>query len=98
MLFAVKYEMRNRSEEKDKRLLKLFTNWSPPAGAEIKGHYANIDGSGGLLIQEAESAAALAESTAPWGAFMEISATAMVDIADVVPIYEKVYAWRDTVG
>ena len=50
------------------------------------------------MLQEAESAAALAESTAPWGAFMDITATAMVDIADVVPIYEKVYAWRDTVG
>jgi hypothetical protein len=50
------------------------------------------------LLQEAGSAAALAESTAPWGAFMDITATAMVDIADVVPVYEKVYAWRDTVG
>ena len=98
MLFAVRYEMKNRSEERDKRLLKLFMNWSPPAGTEMKAHYADIDGSGGLLIQEAESAAALAESTAPWGAFMDISATAMVDMADVVPVYEKGYAWRDTVG
>ena len=98
MLFAVRYEMKNRSEERDKRLLKLFTNWSPPAEAEIKVHYANIDGSGGLLLQEAESASALVESTAPWGAFMDITATAMVDIADVVPIYEKVYAWRGMVG
>ena len=97
MLFAVRYEMKNRSEERDKRLLKLFTNWSPLAEAEIKVHYANIDGSGGLLLQEAESAAALVESTAPWGAFMDITAPAMVDIGDVVPVYEKVYACRDKV-
>ena len=40
MLFAVTWTTRgNTSEERDRRTLKLFTNWTPPAGFEFKGFY-----------------------------------------------------------
>jgi len=39
MLFAVHYTARDVTEEKEKRSLKLFTNWKPPAGYEFKAHY-----------------------------------------------------------
>jgi len=40
MLFAVTWTSRgDGTEERDKRTLKLFTNWKPPAGFDFKGFY-----------------------------------------------------------
>lgn len=40
MLFAVSWVNRDgATEEREKRSLKLFTNWKPPAGFDFKGFY-----------------------------------------------------------
>jgi Domain of unknown function (DUF3303) len=97
MLFLVSYRERSRwSEDDDKRTLKLFAGWKPPAGLQVKSHYGRGDG-GGFLIVEAESAAAMMESNAPWIAFFEFEVVPIVEIAEAVPILNKVYAWRDSV-
>ena len=98
MLFVVTYTARGDvSEEKEKRTIKLFTNWTPPAGYEMKAHYSLADGSGGVIIAEASSATALLEANAPWGPFFDFKAAPAVDIAESVPVFQKVYSWRDSV-
>ena len=51
------------SEEKDKRSLQLFAEWTPPF--EFTHHLARADG-GGIAIFEADSAATVVEGIAPW--------------------------------
>jgi hypothetical protein len=97
MLFAVIYTARDVTEEKDKRSLKLFTNWKPPAGYEFKAHYALADGSGGVALVEAGSAAALLEAHAPWGPFFDFRSVPAVEIDTAVPVFQRVNAWRDSV-
>ena len=97
MLFAVHYTARDVTEEKEKRSLKLFTSWKPPAGYEFKAHYSLADGSGGLAIVEANSPAALLEAHAPWGPFFEFRTVPAVEIDKAVPIFQRVKAWRDSV-
>jgi hypothetical protein len=49
MLFAIVWANRaGATEETDKRSLKLFTNWQPPAGLDFKGFYDYADGNGGI--------------------------------------------------
>ena len=68
MLFAVTWVNRGgATEERDKRALKLFTNWKPPAGFDFKGFYDYVDGNGGVAIVEATSAEAMFEVFAPVG-------------------------------
>jgi len=97
MLFAVLYTARNVTEEKDKRSLNLFTNWKPPAGYEFKAHYALADGTGGMAVVEANSAAALLEAHAPYAAFFDFRTVPIVEIETAVPIFQRVNAWRDSV-
>lgn len=98
MLFAVIYTPRGDvTEEKEKRSLQLFTNWTPPDGYDQKAHYTRADGGGGIVIAEASSAAALAEAAAPWGPFFEIETVPLVDVSEGVAIAQKVNAWRDSV-
>ena len=98
MLFALTYTPRSGlTEERDKRTLKLFTNWRPPSGVDFKGFYDYADGDGGIAIIEAASAGALLETTAPWAAFFEFRARPVVAVEESTPIFEKAFAWRDSI-
>lgn len=98
MLFAAVYKpVGDPSEEKQKRILQLFTNWQPPAGFEFKTHYFRADGNGGIAIVEAASAAALAEGIAPWAPFFYFEISPIVEATEGVPIFQRVNAWRDSV-
>ncbi len=97
MLFAVIYTARDLTEERERRSLALFTNWKPPSGYEFKGHYAFADGSGGLGLVEASSAAALLEAHAPWVTFFDFKTVPLVEITESVSISQKVLRWRDSV-
>ena len=97
MLFAMRYEVREASEDKEKRSLTLFTHWKPPAGYEFKSHYAFADGNGGMAIVEAASTAAIAEAHAPWGPFFHFKITPIIEIDKAVPIFQRVQAWRDSI-
>ena len=73
MLFHVTWEFIDTSEAGSKRSLTVFSKWQPPAGAEFKGFYGFSDGRGGVAIIEADSAATLFETTAPWVPWLRFS-------------------------
>lgn len=97
MLFAMTYTARNVTEKKDKRSLNLFMHWKPPSGYEFKSHYALADGTGGMGIIEASSAAAILEAHSPWGPFFEFRIVPVVEIEKAVPIFQRVNEWRDSI-
>ena len=98
MLFASIYTYREDwSEEKSKRLLQVFANWTPPAGYEIKAHYVLADGSGGVVISEGSTAAAAYEAAAAFSPFMHFRVAPLLDVTESVPIATRVNAWRDSV-
>jgi hypothetical protein len=98
MLFALNWVNRDgATEERDKRIYKLFTNWKPPAGFEFKGFYDYADGTGGVAIVEAASPEAVLEVCATWSVFLEFTVRPIVPSDKATPIFGKVIAWRDSV-
>jgi hypothetical protein len=98
MLFAIAWENRaGATEEKDKRTLKLFTNWKPPAGLDFKGFYDYADGNGGIAIAESNAAEVLLEATAPWAAYFSFTIRPIVPSDKSPAIFEKAIAWRDSI-
>ena len=98
MLFAVTWTPRgNVTEEREKRTLKLFTNWKPPAGFDFKGFYDYVDGNGGVALVEATSAEVMLEVFAAWATFFEFTVRPIVSTEKSTPIFEKAIAWRDSV-
>jgi hypothetical protein len=99
MLFAIAWTNRaGTTEETDKRVLKLFKNWQPPAGLEFKGFYDYADGNGGIAIAEANSAEVILEGTVPWATFINFTVRPIVPTDKSTAILEKAIAWRDSVG
>ena len=98
MLFAIAWENRGSgTEETEKRSLKLFNNWQPPAGLDFKGFYDYADANGGIAIAEANSAEAILEATVPWAMFFNFSVRPIVPTDKSPAIFEKALAWRDTI-
>jgi hypothetical protein len=98
VLFANIYTYKdNLGEESQKRVVKLFTSWAPPAGVEFKAHYLFADGSGGVVIMEVSTPAAGFEGCTAWTPFMNQRIVPLVDITEGVSISMKVSAWRDSV-
>lgn len=98
MLFSVEFLYRSgMTEERDKRVVKLFKNWEAPNKVEFKGFWEYADCTGGICIVEAESAELLLETTAPWAAFLEFRMHPLVPIEKSTPIMEKAQTWRDSI-
>jgi hypothetical protein len=98
MLFHVTWDFIDTSEEGERRSLAVFEQWQPPAGAEFKGFWGFSDNSGGVAIIEADSAATLARTTAPWTPWLHFTVTPIVPIEEATAIAGEALAWRDSVG
>jgi len=98
MLFHVTWEFVDASEEGERRSLAVFGKWQPPAGAEFKGFYGFASGGGGVALIEADSAATLARTTAPWTPWLRFTATPIVPIEESTEIAGEAVAFRDSVS
>ena len=98
MLFHVTWEFVDTSEEGERRSLAVFAKWQPPTGAEFKGFYGFADGRGGVALIEADSAATLTRTTAPWTAWLRFTMTPIVPIEESAAIGGEAIAFRDSVS
>jgi hypothetical protein len=98
MLFHVTWHFVDTSEDGNRRSLAVFEKWQPPAGAEFQGFYGFADGTGGVAIIEADSAATLARTTAPWTPWLRFTATPIVPIEESAGIAGEAVGFRDSVS
>jgi len=98
MLFHVTWDFTDTSDETQRRGLALLGKWQPPAGAEFKGFYSFADGSGGVAIVEADSAATLARTTAPWTTSLSFTVSPILPIEEASAINAEAFAFRDSVS
>jgi len=98
MLFHVTWEFIDTTEEGERRSLAVFAKWQPPAGAEFKGFYGFADGRGGVALVEADSAATLTRTTAPWTAWLRFTMTPIVPIEESAAIGAEAIAFRDSIS
>ena len=97
MLLHVEFEFVETSEAGEKRSLQVFSKWQPPEGAQFQGFYGFADGSGGIAIVEADSAATVARTTAPWTPWLRFTMTPIVPIEEATAIAGEAIAFRDSV-
>lgn len=98
MLFHVSWRFTDQSEEAERRSLALFQQWQPPEGADFKGFYGFADGTGGAAIIEADSAATLARTTAPWAPWLSFEIRPILPIEEAAAIAGEAVAYRDSVS
>lgn len=84
MLFVTTYKLKPHMSRDDvKELMEAFAeNGSAPGTI---AHYVNADGGGGVVISEADDAAANYRNTLSYGPWMELDSKVMLTIDDAVP-------------
>ena len=98
MLFHVLWEFVDTTEDGERRSLEVFSKWQPPEGADFsRGFYGFADGTGGVAIVEADSAATLARTMAPWTPWLRFTTTPILDIQESSAIALEGVAFRDSV-
>ena len=97
MLFHVTWDVIDASEINEKRTLQLFSKWQPGPG-KFQAFYGFADGSGGVALIEAGSAADLAKTLAPWTPFLEFTTRVILPIQETVEISSAAVSWRDSIS
>ncbi len=98
MLFHVTWDNIDNSDEAQREGLAMLGKWQPPAGAEFKGFYGFAGGGGGVAIIEADSAATLARTTAPWTTRLSFTVTPILPIEESSAIGAEAIAFRDSLS
>ena len=93
MLFLVTWEFIDTSEEGQARTLQLFSKWQPGPG-EFKGFYGFADGTGGVALIEADTAATLARTVAPWTPYLSFELRPILPVEESAAIGGEGLAWR----
>ena len=98
MLFHVTWQFTDASEAGTRRSLAVIAQWQPPAGAEFQGFYGLADGTGGVALIEADSAATLFKTTAPWTPWLRFTVTPIIPIEESTAAAHEAMAFRDSVS
>ena len=96
MLFHVMWDFIDLSETGQKRSLQLFSKWQPGPG-RFQAFYGFADGGGGVALIEADSAADLAKSVAPWTPFLKFTTRVVLPIQETAAINGAAATWRDAI-
>lgn len=102
MLFQVNYSARaggsaKENAESAKRALALFSNWTPPAGMEIKSFYARADGRGGTVVVETDDAKTLLDGPSKFGSVNEFEIVPVIEIGEGVTVLSESIAWAESI-
>jgi hypothetical protein len=98
MLFHATWEFIDTSDESEREGLAMFGKWQPPPGVDFKGFYGFADGTGGVAIIEADSAEAVARTTAPWTTRLRFRVTPILPIEESNAIAAEAFAFRDSIS
>src|SRR5262245_20432952 len=98
MLFHVMWAFTDQSEEGERRSLDVFSQWQPPEEAKFEGFYGFADGTGGVAIIEADTAATLARTTAPWTPWLTFTVTPILPIEEATAIGAEAVEFRASVS
>ncbi|MEZ0342539.1 DUF3303 domain-containing protein [Mycobacterium sp. pV006] len=103
MKYVVAMTFRNsgsaaENEAASKRLLDLYSKWSPPEGSTFHQFVGRLDGGGTFAVVETEKPSDLAVTTAQFGPFIDYQIYPVQDIADTVRAAQEGLAFREGVS
>lgn len=103
MKYVVAMTFRNsgsaaENEAASKRLLDLYSKWSPPEGSTFHQFVGRLDGGGTFAVVETEKPSDLAVTTAQFGPFIDYQIYPVQDIADTVRAAQEGLSFREGVS
>jgi|ERR1700757_4862991 Protein of unknown function (DUF3303) len=86
------------NEATTRRLLDLYSKWTPPAGTTFHQFVSRLDGAGGFAVLETDSAAEIMETTSKFAPLIEYQIYPVVDVADGVRAAQEAVEYRESIS
>jgi uncharacterized protein DUF3303 len=81
-----------------RRMLDVYSKWTPPAGMAIHQIMSRADGGGSFAIVETDSASDLIDATSTFTPFGDYEIYPVVDVADGVRASQEAIAFRESIN
>ena len=86
------------TEEALKRSLAAFSKWSPPDAVTFHQFLSRLDTGGGYAVVEADDPMLVAEGPAKFAPWFDFTIVPVVDIMDVIPVFQEANTFRDSLA
>jgi hypothetical protein len=87
-----------QTEEDAKRLLQLFSKWSPAPDATFHQFVERLSGDGGYAIVETDNPTAVMEGPSKFGTYLDFEVIPVVDIMESVQVAQEGIEFRDSIS
>ena len=94
--YVIQWTNRDSDLAGAKRLLDLFSKWTP-AAADIQQFVSRIDGTGGFSIVETDNPANVLRDVSKFAEFLEFDVYPVIDIGDAVPIFNEAIDYAESI-
>jgi hypothetical protein len=84
------------NENAGKRLLDLYTKWTP-AASKISEFVQRLDGNGGVSIVETDNPLDVMRDVSNFSTYLEFSVTQVVDIGDAMPVFNEALDYMESI-
>ena len=100
-VIAMNYRLNGSGAENEadlRRMLDLYSKWTPAAGATFHQFVTRLDGGGGFSVVETDNPADLIEATSKFGPFVDYQIYPVVDVAEGVRAAQEGVEFRESVS
>lgn len=103
MKYVISYTMRltgsaNDNEAATRRLLALYSKWTPAASSTYHQFVGRVDGNGGFAVVETDNPKDLLDAASKFGPLIEYQIHPVVDIADSVQVAQEGIEFRESIS
>jgi Protein of unknown function (DUF3303) len=83
-------------ESQPRRLLDVFSKWTP-AAANILQMLSRVDDNGGLSIVETDNLTDILRDVSKFSVWLEFTVTPVIDITDAVPVFNEALEYMESI-
>jgi hypothetical protein len=87
-----------QAEEDGKRLLQLFSKWSPSPDATFHQFVERLSGTGGYAVVESDNVAAVMDGPSKFAPYLDFTVEPVVDIMDSIVVANEGIEFRDSIS
>ncbi len=90
--------MKADNEAATKRLLEVYSRWTPPAGATVHHLLGKLDSGGGYALLETDNPMDVVDVTSKFGPLADYHVEPVIDIADVARVAQEGIEFRESIS
>ncbi|MCW2691096.1 MAG: hypothetical protein JWR37_5986 [Mycobacterium sp.] len=86
------------NEAAQRRILDLYSKWTPPDSTTFHQFVGRIDGAGAFSVVETDNPADLMDTTSKFGPYVDYQIYPVLDIAETVRVAQEAIEFRESIS